>query len=67
MTAEVPFGPSMWALCAVTDLDGDGIADLAWQAPDTTLAAWYMRTNSTTRTVKIWPQTGVWKLKAAGR
>ena len=56
-----------WGLRAALDLDGDGTADLLWQAPDGALASWQMDPSGTPRATALRWNTGVWKLKAAGR
>jgi len=39
-----------WALCAMADVDGDGIPDLIWQNPGGWVVVWYMNANGTVRT-----------------
>lgn len=42
-TAVVPYRGTDWSIVALADADGDGEADLVWQAADGTVAVWTLR------------------------
>jgi hypothetical protein len=63
----VKFNTTIWALCGVVDIDGDGVSDLLWQNPGGDTGGWFMNSNSTPRSANFWWNTGAWKLRAAGR
>ncbi len=67
IAAQVLGSTSVWALCAALDVDGDGVGDLVWQTSDGATAGWLMQANAAPREARFWWNTGVWRLKAAGR
>ena len=54
-----------WVLCAVADVDGDGVPDLIWQHPTGWVTVWYMNPNNTVRSTGSLGNMGAWQLKAA--
>jgi C1A family cysteine protease len=67
MVAQLVASTGAWAMNGALDVDGDGVGDLVWQAPDGATAGWFMTTNAAPRDARYWWTTGGWKLKAAGR
>ena len=67
ISGGTPFNTADWALCAVADIDGDGVSDLVWQNSAGQTGGWFMNTNGTARSASYWWGTAPWKLKAAGR
>ena len=56
-----------WELRAVSDIDGDGVADLLWQTAQGWVGGWFMNNNGTVRDARGWWNTGTWRLCGAAR